>query len=491
MVFAADMAVGRTAGMSRFGNILPMDIPSYSAIALDLGTTAVKAGLLDGRGGLHAIISSSAPEIEGDGGRFESDGLAYIRVAEQVLGECLASAGGIPPLGLCSQRSTFLLWDRASGEPATPLISWQDSRGAASCEALRHEEGVINELTGLRLAPYYFAPKLRVLLLERPDLRAGIEQGELLAGTLDTFLVWRWTGGHYFVTDASMAARTLLMSLRSQRWSPTLCDLFDIPLAALPEIMPSTDLNLRLGNGMTLKASMGDQSAALFASVGLGQGDVLVNLGTGGFALRYLAESASAPAGYLRTLVYLDGKRRAYVAMEGTLNSLAKALAPYPVGACSADDLGGSEIYSLAEPSGLGAPYFRGDLGLRFSAPIGHLRPDQVGCLLLEGIIFRVARMLEEFHRVSPVRRVLLSGGLSELPALQHGIAQCAPCEVFRLRQKDSSLLGAALAAAGMEMEPGGDMEIIAVDGNGSRLADKYGRWKTWFDELLLKCPSA
>ncbi len=467
-----------------------MGTPFFSAIALDLGTTAVKAGLLDGAGALGGIVSRTAPEMKVDGGRYESDALAYARVAEQALGECLATAGAAPPLGLCSQRSTFLVWERASGEPATPLISWQDSRGLASCEALRGEESIIRELTGLRLTPYYFAPKLRMLLLERPELRAGLEGGELLAGTLDTFLIWRWTSGRHFVTDASMAARTLLMGLRAQRWSPTLCDLFDIPLAILPEIMPSTGSGLRLDNGLVLKASMGDQSAALIASAGGSRSDVLVNLGTGGFALRYLAEGGAAREGYLRTLVYQDSSNRAHIAVEGTLNSLAAALAPYPVGECGIDDLARNEIFCLAEPSGLGAPYFRSDLGMNFSEPVGHLLARQIGCLLLEGIIFRVARILEDFQRDSPIERVLLSGGLSELAALQQGIAQCAPCAVLRLKQKDSSLQGAALAAAGMEAGASGDAEKIPAAAGERRLAEKYRHWKEWLDALLVESTS-
>ena len=463
---------------------------TFRAIALDLGTTAIKAGLLDENGNLGSIVSRPAPEMAVNGGRYESDALAYAQVAEQALAECRGGAGGLP-LGLCSQRSSFLIWKRAGGQPVTPLISWQDNRGAAGCDAVRPEEGVIRELTGLRLAPYYFAPKLHVVLAERPELRAGLERGELLAGTLDALLIWRWTGGRHFVTDASMAARTLLMALRSQRWSPTLCDLFGIPLAVLPEIMPSVGLNLPLDGGLTLRASMGDQSAALMASVGgsgsgaPGNSDVLVNLGTGGFAMRYLGEGEAAQPGYLRTLVYMDNRSHANIAMEGTLNSLASALAPYPVGECGGGDLARDEIFCLAEPSGLGAPYFRNDLGMRFSAPVGHLAPRRVGALLLEGIIFRVARMLEDFQRAAPIGRVLLSGGLSELEALQQGIARCAPCDVYRVDQRDSSLHGAALAAAGVEPAHSGGAVRIQPDNAGPALMEKYRRWKSWFDAVL------
>jgi len=458
---------------------------SISAIALDLGTTAVKAGLLDGEGNLVATVSQPAPPVAANQGRYESDALAYALAAEQALAECLAEAGSVPPLGLCSQRSSFLVWERASGRPVTRLISWQDTRGAASCAALRDQEDVIRELTGLRLTPYYFAPKLRVVLHEQPELRAGLMGGELLAGTLDTFLIWRWTGGRQFVTDASMAARTLLMAFRSQRWSPTLCELFGVPPTMLPAIRPSAGLNLQLENGVMLQASMGDQSGALVASIGAASSDVLVNLGTGGFALRYLGEGDAVQAGYLRTLVYQDGNRRVHAAIEGTLNSLAAALAPYPAGECSIGDFARDDIFCLAEPSGLGAPYFRDDLGMRFSASVAHLPPQRIACLLLEGIVFRVARILEDFHRTSAIGRLFLSGGLSELACLQQGIALCAPCEVFRLRQKDASLQGAGLLAAGLESAHRAAAEKVMLTRHDGALHEKFGRWKAWFDGLL------
>jgi len=184
-----------------------------TAIALDLGSTSIKAGLLDGNGMLSDIIALPAPKITANNGCYESNALAYAEAAEEVLGACLAQTDGSPPLGMCSQRSSFLIWERASGQPLTPLISWQDNRGAASCDAVRASEPLIRELTGLRLTPYYFAPKLRVVLQNHPQWRDRLERGELLVGTLDTFLIWRWTSGRHFVTDASMAARTLLMDI--------------------------------------------------------------------------------------------------------------------------------------------------------------------------------------------------------------------------------------------------------------------------------------
>ncbi len=298
------------------------------AVALDLGTTTIKAALLSQDGTLSGVVARSAPKIVVNGGRYESDAVDYARAAEAVLAECLAqTTDARPPLGLCSQRSSFLIWERASGQPVTPLISWQDDRGAESCAALRDREDDIRRLTGLPLTPYYLAPKLRVLLREHPSWRERLIQGEWLLGTLDTFLIWRWTGGKEHVTDVSMAARTLLMDVHSQQWSSLLCDLFDIPQQVLPQIKPSAGLGLRLMNGLVLQASLGDQSAALVASITVGQPEALVNLGTGGFVVCYLPENRSAPDGYLQTLVWQDGALQVYLASEGTLNSIAAALA--------------------------------------------------------------------------------------------------------------------------------------------------------------------
>ncbi len=455
------------------------------AVALDLGTTAIKAGLLSQDGTLSDVISRPAPEITVDGGLYESDASEYVEIADAVLAACLAQTDVRPPLGLCSQRSTFLIWERASGQPVTPLISWQDDRGAESCAELRHQEGAIRDLSGLPLTPYYLAPKLRVLLRQHPSWRERLLCGEWLLGTLDTFLVWRWTGGKHHLTDVSIAARTLLMDIRSRQWSSELCTLFDVPKQVLPQIHPSAGLALRLENGLVMQASVGDQSAALVSSIAPGEREALVNLGTGGFVVCFLPEGRSVPDGYLRTLVWQDGKRRVHFACEGTLNSIAAALAPYPVEACRVEDLASDDIYCLAEPSGLGAPYFRSDLGITFSESVEHLSPQRVALLLQEGIIFRVARILEDFQREFGIERAYLSGGLAGLPCLQQGIARCVPFATYRLPQAEASLTGAALLAAGVAFGSGRRAEKIELRREVSGLPEKYIRWKVWLDAQL------
>ena len=465
-----------------------MDTPLIKAIALDLGTTSIKAALMDEHGQLHNLISQPASKITTGQGHYESDALCYVETAEQVLKQCHAQTTNNPPnppLGLCSQRSSFLIWEKANGQPVTPLISWQDNRGTPRCESLHKSEPTIRQLTGLRLTPYYFAPKLSVLLQDHPTCREKLIQGKWLVGTLDTFMIWRWTHGKHHIMDASMAARTSLMDIHQQQWSPVLCDLFNIPLCILPKIRPSAGLDILLDNGMTLNASVGDQSAALIACVTNNPAEVLVNLGTGGFVIRYLSTQKSALNGYLRTLIYQDAQNHTHTAIEGTLNSIAAALAPYPVNECRIKHLAITDIFCLAEPSGLGAPYFRDDWGLFFSQPTDQLTPAQITALLLEAIIFRVARILEEFHQDSPVTRTYLSGGLSELACLKQGIAQCVPFPIFHLKQKETSLQGAAILACGLKTKHTRHAEKIKAHSNNDALIEKYHHWKDWLDDAL------
>lgn len=459
--------------------------PVSVAIALDLGTTNIKAGLLARDGTLNGVISQPAPTIKADGGRYESDALAYAEVVDAVLELCLAQTMERPAMGICCQRSSFLIWECASGKPVTPLISWQDDRGAASCAELREQAPFIRNLTGLPLTPYYFAPKLRVLLREWPQWREKLLCGEWLLGTLDTFLIWRWTDGEQHVTDASMAARTLLLDVHTRQWSLALCELFDVPLQILPQIRPSTGWALRLNNGLTLQASMGDQSAALVASIVLGEPEALVNLGTGGFVVCFLPAGRAVPSGYLQTLVWQDERQRTYMACEGTLNSIAAALAPYPAAESRVEDLGSDNIYCLAEPSGLGAPYFRGDLGITFSESVAHLSPQRIALLLQEGIIFRVARIMEDMRIEFGIERVYLSGGLSNLPCLREGIARCAQLPTYHLKQTEAGLMGAGRLAADVLAENAGKRELVETKCVPAALQEKYVNWKDWLDESL------
>ncbi|MBU1213830.1 MAG: carbohydrate kinase [Gammaproteobacteria bacterium] len=454
------------------------------AVALDLGTTSIKAGLVSAEGELSGNAVRHAPPVTAEAGRYESDAAAYADTADAVLAESLARTSERPPLGLCSQRSSFVIWERASGRPVTPLISWQDDRGMACCEALREKEGSIRAITGLPLTPYYLAPKLSVLLGEHPEWRSHLASGVWMLGTLDTFLIWRWTGGRHHVTDASMAARTLLMDVHGLQWSAELCDLFGVDAAFLPEILPSAGLKIVLDNGLCLRASVADQSAALWHDIAPGRREAMVNLGTGGFVAAFCSQGCGEPAGYLQTLVCVDAQQQVHMACEGTLNSITAALAAYPVEICSPEELASDKIYCVAEPSGLGAPYFRRDIGLSFSESVSHLDSHRTALLLQESIIFRVARIIEDFQRELDVEDVYLAGGLSNLLCLQQGIACLVPA-AYRISSGEAGLLGVAQLASGVGAGGFRHAKKIKLNPVQSRLQKKFKGWKQWLDGLL------
>lgn len=464
----------------------------FSAIALDLGTTSIKAALMDAAGMLHHITQQNAPHINTDNGHYESDALSYLKIAEQVVKQCLEHTDQKPPLGLCSQRSSFLIWDKTSGNPITPLISWQDDRGNPCCTRLQSSIQVIQQLTGLRLTPYYFAPKLNVLLQENLSWRDKLLKKEWLVGTLDTFLIWRWTEGQYFIVDASMSARTLLMDIHQQRWSKSLCELFEIPIDILPDIQSSTQLNVPLKTfDLTLTTSIADQSAAFLACINKNptlassSDRALINLGTGGFVMRSIKQQFPILNGYLQTLIYQPAHKTPQFAIEGTLNSVAAALACFPIKDCVIEDMANNDIFCIAEPSGLGAPYFRQDYGLFFSHSISTLTQQQISTLLLEAITFRVVRIVEDFHNQFPLRAVYLSGGLSALPCLQQSIRQCIGIPVYYLQQKEASLQGTALLTYNPVDAFNQEIIEIVIQSKNERLLSKFLAWKKWLDGLL------
>ena len=456
------------------------------AIALDLGTTSIKGAILNAEFELEPVFRKRAPDVSQKGSRFESDAAEYLDICQGLLSRCLAKAKGNPPLGLSVQRSSFVIWCKSSGEPETPLISWQDSRAEAMCRSRKFDKDTLREKTGLWLTPYFFAPKVGHVLSERSDLRAGLEQGELLIGTLDTFLIWHWSREKILRTDFSMAARTSLLELSQRNWSEDLGRLFGFSTDFLPAIGQSEQIGVDLKQGPKIQASIGDQSAALLGATPRRIGDVLVNLGTGGFVCCWIDQDHRVEKleGYQKTLVYQDADFTNHYALEGTLNSIGRALRMYSCQKCLlSEHLDLKDYYCVAEPSGLGAPFFREDIKLRFSRSVTHLSSRQQSVLIVEAIIFRIKQILDDFDRICGINRVFLAGGWSRTLALQQGIAQCSPVDVHLLRDPECSLAGAAQLAAG---KPGFSKSIrLEKTQESEYLRSKYLGWREWLEELL------
>src|SRR5262249_19259915 len=211
-------------------------------------------------------------------------------------GQALDGAPGpVTALGITNQRETAVVWDRATLAAPRRAIVWQDRRTARLCDELRGagDEGRVRELTGLRLDPSFTGIRLTWLALEEPAPWAGLADGSLAAGTVDSYLIARLTGGARHVTDASNASRTLLFDITAGQWSHELCELLRVPAAALPEVVPSTGVAGRtdpaafLGLDLPIAGIAGDQQAALFGQACFAAGDAKCTYGTGSFLLAH------------------------------------------------------------------------------------------------------------------------------------------------------------------------------------------------------------
>ena len=304
-----------------------------SVLAIDAGTTGVTALLVteDGRVGArgYAEFPQHFPRpgwVEHDPGEIWSATLDACR--EALDGDAL-DIGADPPvaLGITDQRETAVLWARDTLAAPRPAIVWQDRRTTGVCDRLR-EAGVedrVRELTGLRLDPYFTGTKLAWLAEHEPDIWTGVRDGSLLVGTVDSYLVARLTAGARHVTDPSNASRTLLYDLGRRDWSDELCELFDVPRSALPELVPSsgevgrTDADAFLGLDLPIAGIAGDQQAALFGQARYGVGDSKCTYGTGSFVLLNTGtEIVRSEAGLLSTVAWQLGEEVTY-ALEGAI----------------------------------------------------------------------------------------------------------------------------------------------------------------------------
>ena len=299
-------------------------------LAIDAGTTGVTALVVN-----HSaeVVASGYREFTqhfpGDG-RVEHDlgeiWSATLAAAEQALAQVDRSA--IAAVGITNQRETWCMWDRETLGAARPAIVWQDRRTAGLCQSLREagHEPLIIERTGLRLDPYFSATKAMWVRNHEPHLWAQVEQGRIAMGTIDSFLVARMTRGLEHITDATNASRTLLYDIHEGAWSRELCDVFGIPMEALPTVVPSygrlatTDPSVFCGLEVPITGIAGDQQAALAGQAGFGAGAAKCTYGTGSFLLVHTGETAVASKqGLLTTVALQHPDGRLEYALEGAV----------------------------------------------------------------------------------------------------------------------------------------------------------------------------
>ena len=218
-------------------------------LAIDQGTTGSTVALMDDRGAVRAAVNYEFPQIYPRPGWVEHNPAEIWKSVEKgiaaILRKRLCKASDIAAIGITNQRETSLLWDRQSGEALNNAIVWQCRRTTDFCEGLRSagHEKLVKRKAGLVLDPYFSASKFRWLLQKAPGVRSLLKNGEVLAGTVDSYLVWQLTGGEQHVTDVSNASRTSVMNIRTGKWDPELLEIFSVPAQVLPRIVPSSPSN--------------------------------------------------------------------------------------------------------------------------------------------------------------------------------------------------------------------------------------------------------
>ena len=464
-------------------------------LAIDQGTTSTRSILFDRGARAVAAAQAELPQHYPADGWVEHDAEDIWRdvlaTAREVVGR--VGADTVAAIGITNQRETAVVWDRATGVPIHRAIVWQDRRTADQCAMLRAagHEPLVQARTGLLLDPYFSGTKLAWLLDHVRRRRARAEAGELAFGTIDSFLLWRLTGGRIHATDPTNASRTLLFDLREQVWDEELCGLLDVPMAVLPEVRDNagafgeTDPGL-FGRAIPIAGVAGDQQAALVGQGCFAPGATKATYGTGCFLLvntgaqplpstnRLLATTAyrlaGAPCFALEGSIFVAGAAVKW--LRDGLGLIAEAAETGAL-AASVPDNGG--VFMVPGFTGLGAPHWRPDArgllsGLTLATTRAHLARAA-----LEAVAYQTADLLDATARDGAPRPVVLrvDGGMAASDWLLQFLANVLDAPVERRADLESTALGAAfLAGIGVGLWSGLD-EVARLAGKAERFAPR------------------
>ena len=449
-------------------------MPSVFLLSLDQGTTSTRAILFNGRGVEVASLGEPLAQHYPGDGEVEHDALeifsASVKVLRGVLGRAGVSPSQVAAIGITNQRETVVIWDRRTGEPVGRALVWQDRRTAPECEALRAQgvETRVTALTGLLLDPYFSATKLAWILDSQPGLRARAEAGELLAGTMDTWVIWKLTGGAVHATDATNASRTLLFDIHAQDWSDELLDLFRVPRALLPRVMDCADdygstLPELLGGAIAIRGVAGDQQAALMGQGCIRPGEMKATYGTGCFLLLNTGEMAARSSARLLTTVAARLEGRSTYALEGSIFVAGAALQWVNEGLGVPG--GGAEVEALARRArpghgvtlvpaftGLGAPWWDPDARAGLLGMTRDTGLPEIADAAFEAAAFQTRDLIEAMRldapeAFGPDAELRVDGGMSRSAWFCQKLADRTRMPVGRAAYEETTALGAALFA--------------------------------------------
>ncbi|HSG42992.1 MAG TPA: glycerol kinase GlpK [Anaerolineales bacterium] len=440
--------------------------------AIDQGTTSTRFMIFDHGGTVIAVDQREHEQIYPKPGWVEHDPLEVWARTQEVMQGALNKGGissiDIVAIGITNQRETTVVWDRNTGKPIYNAIVWQDTR----------TDGVINELardggqdrfrltTGLPLATYFSGPKLKWILDNVDGARAKAENGDLLFGTIDSWLIWNLTGQH--ITDVTNASRTMLMNINTLDWDDEMLHVLNIPRAVLPQIKSSSEIYGNVGAqyiaplpGIRVAGNLGDQHAALFGQTCFDPGEAKNTYGTGCFMLLNTGEKpVQSKAGLLTTLGYKIGGQPAVYALEGSIAitgalvqwlrdnlGLIQSSADVDVLAKSVDDNGG--IYFVPAFSGLYAPYWKSDARGVIAGMTRYVNKGHFARAALEATAYQTREVLDAMEKDSGVKLSALKvdGGMVFNELLMQFQADILDVPVIRPKVAETTALGAAYAA--------------------------------------------
>ena len=454
-------------------------MPAPLILSIDQGTTSSRAVVYDAA--TFAVVGTAQQEIEQhypkDGWvEHEPEDIWYsvARTVRESLANTGRGLGDVVAIGITNQRETVVVWERATGRPVHRAIVWQDRRTTDFCRERAADQPWLTGKTGLVLDPYFSGTKLRWVLEQRPDLRPAAERGELACGTVDSFLIWRLTGGAVHATDASNASRTLLFNIHTMQWDDELLKYFGVPRAMLPEVRPSAaDFGATKGldflpDGVPIRGVAGDQQAALFGQGCFDPGEGKCTYGTGAFFLLHTGDTAVSSKHKLLTTVAATTGAKPQYALEGAVFIAGAAVQWLRDGLHLFRNA--AEVEALAKGSnpaepvlfvpgfvGLGAPHWVPEArGVIFGLTRATTAAD-LGRAALEGVALQVADLIDAANRDRSLPTAVdglslrVDGGMARNDWFLQCQADVLGLPVLRAAHSESTALGAAyLAAVGL-----------------------------------------
>ncbi|QNK61938.1 glycerol kinase GlpK [Pedobacter sp. PAMC26386] len=440
-------------------------------LALDQGTTSSRAIIFDHKGQIKSTAQKEFTQIFPQSGWVEHDPNEIWSTQASVAAEATVKMGingsNIKAIGITNQRETTIVWDRATGEPVYNAIVWQDRRTAAFCDQLKKDgkTDLVRAKTGLVIDSYFSGTKIKWILDNVEGARDRANKGELAFGTVDSWLVWKFTRGHVHVTDITNASRTMLFNIRTQQWDDELLELLDIPKSMLPEVKQSSEIygettTTIFASKIPIAGIAGDQHAALFGQMCIDKAMVKNTYGTGCFMLMNIGDEFIESKNNLLTTVAWKINGKIQYAFEGSIFiggavvqwlrdglGIIKKSAEVEKLAASVKDTQG--VYFVPAFAGLGAPYWKPDargtiVGLSRGTTSAH-----IALAALESIAYQTMDVLKamEADAGMEIKELRVDGGATANDLLMQFQSNLLNCKVIRPNVVETTALGAAYLA--------------------------------------------